>query len=214
MKYFILFITLPILFLMWCNQKADHIQNPIITGDFFTPVPKPQNIFLWGSLSVSSIIISWLNSQFVFSWNTLIYSGFFTIKNPKDLKNWIYTSRIDSMNSIYFEQVILTNEDVKRHFNISLSKIISSNQQLSEKELCKNEYMEWVLSKSSRIKIIQGKNIYITDARFQISGPDMDPRISREIQFCFVNSDMLYNFSISNYDSTYMNQIINSLTFY
>lgn len=46
-----------------------------------------------------------------------------------------------------------------------------------------------------------------------VSAPDIKPFKAIDTQFCFVNNEILYTFSASNFTHEYMDNIIDSFTF-
>lgn len=73
--------------------------------------------------------------------------------------------------------------------------------------------MDWLVSQTENIKTIQWRNIYMSYAVLEISGLDVEPRRAEEMHFCFVDQDIIYMFSLSNYTKKYMESIVASLVF-
>lgn len=158
--------------------------------------------------------LGWIYTPIFISGNALIVSWIFSITIPKEIVHKVYSSQYTPVNKTYYEWIWFTNKNDNKTFNINIYKLIRPETTYSDKDLCKEEYMDITLSNFEKNKKIQWKNIYIYYATLMAAGPDVEPFKIIDTHFCFVDSGMLYKFSASNYTHEYMNKIIDSFTFF
>lgn len=213
-KILLFIICSVFLFLTWCSQSPIKTPETIESGNLFTSIPEMtgrEEIRQW-SLG-SSIIISGIYHSIILSWNRLIYSGIFTITIPQYLESREYVSRNDIISKTITEWMGFTDQSKQKAATFHVQKLVRPQSKYATKKLCKKEYMDWLLSQSESIKTIQWRSVYMSYAVLQISGLDVEPRRAEEMQFCFVDTGILYTFSISNYTKAYMEEVVDSLVF-
>jgi len=212
MKYLLLLFSLFVFWLAWCTHIQEQ-QTPNAEQLFSSiPVESWHAQFLENEL-FSWTYLGWIYTPIFISGNALIISWVFFIDIPKEIVHKVYSSQYTPINKSYYERIGFINKDDNKIFNVNIFKLIRPKTTYSDKDLCKEEYMDITLSNTEKIKETQWKKIYIYYATLMSTGPDVEPFEIIDTHFCFVDSGMLYKFSASNYTHEYMNQIINSLTF-
>lgn len=212
MKYLLLLLSFFIFWLAGCSQKEPPTNESSISDtDTLTSeeIGKKQN--LWGDF-LSTTQIEWIYFPIFLSNTLLSFSWSFSLKIPQGLKSREYVSNKTPVNDTFVEYLWFANDDNTKSFSIHISKLLSSTY--SDKEICNVEYFDWYITKSEKIKIIQNRNIYINYATLMVSAPDIEPFKVLDNQICFVDNDIVYKFSASNFPHTEMDQIINSFTFF
>jgi len=200
------------LWLAWCSQNIKQKTQPIVSGDVAIPISQPQIFSMWGNITTWYTHL-WAQNQIGLSWDVLIYTNIFLLTLPDDLKYRTYNNKIDMINDIDFQWLTI-DDNVSKRFNLNISKIFPSMSWISEQILCTKTYEEWLISQSKKTVIIQWKNIYTNTIILEVSGPDIQPRQFEEVHFCFVDSGLVYNFSVSDYKQPeYSKNILSSLRF-
>lgn len=216
MKYgFICILLWMSIFFTWCNQLINQKQQ-INTGE---QVVSTISIESWQTQFIKSDLYSWTHMggihtpPILISGNIIVVSWGFSISIPKEIVHKEYSSQYTPMNKSYYESVSFNNKDNSKTFSFHIAKLSQSEITYIDKDLCKVEYFDWYVTKSEKIKNIQGRNIYIYYATIMANGLDVKPTKIIDTQFCFVDNGILYKFYASNYSHIYMNQIIDSFTF-
>ncbi len=213
-KLFLLTLGFAFLFFTWCSQTPIKIPESIESGNFSTAIPMMtgrEEIREW-RLNTSTVI-SGIYHPILISWDTLTYSWIFSLSLPKELDSREYVSRNDVISKTMSEWMGFTNDRKQQAASFHIRKLVRPQSASSVKELCKQEYMDGLVSQSERRKDIQWRMVYTSYAVVNIAALDVKPRRVEELQFCFVDSGMLYNFSLSNYSKAYMESRVDSLVF-
>lgn len=211
MKNILIFFTLLTLLLSWCSQKA-WIHNETIVSDASntTHSTPDQEKILWGKLT-SPIHIPWIYSPITLGEHDLLFSWVFSLQLPQGLENREYVASKTPVSNGYMEYMWFSTNDNAKFFGIHVYNL--SWRTYSDKEICHVEYFDWYITKSEKIYTLQWIQIYTYFSTLMVSGPDFDPFKVIDTKFCFVNNDIAYKFSASNFSHEYMDTIINSFTF-
>lgn len=214
MKYRLFIFTLLPLLLIWCSQK-EWIKNETIISDTDTNITNlttiDQEKNLWGKRT-STIHIPWIYFPIIIWKHEIIFSWFFSLKIPQELENREYVDNQTPVSNGYTEYIWFSNNDTTKSFSIHINNL--SWFTYSDKEICSIKYPDWYITKSEKTYTIQWIRIYAYFSTLMVSGPDFDPFKTINTEFCFVNNDRAYSFSVSNFSHEYMDTLINWFTFF
>ncbi len=154
--------------------------------------------------------ISWVKYTILISWNKLIYEWFFSISIPKYLLSREYTNN-------GMERLSFTDVTKEKYLTLTTTAVDWWRIGQNDKDRCAlDRYDEGVISNKTIEKVIQGKNIYITNLIFYVpAAPEIDitERKRAESDLCFVDNNVIYIMSVWGYDNAYIQRILNSLHF-
>lgn len=144
-----------------------------------------------------------------------MYKDLFSINIPKDLNTWSY----DNLNSKSSnnENLAFFEKAYPKSFYITVWDTNLLDRSLIDKDICllQTNY-NWLptFSKETTTRVMNDKNIFITQLTF-FTEWNIDPyRYTYITHFCFVDNDIIYDLVLDSYNFPQANKIIDSFKFY